>query len=197
MENRYDKYKDSGIAWIGEIPEHWEVCQLKRYSKVNNGKDVVKEVDDIFAIPVYGSGGIFKYTDTELYQGEVVMFGRKGTLGKPIYANTKLWVVDTMYFLTFNKTYLFPRYAYYQLTTFDWQPHITQTALPSIVASDIVACLFPFPSLSEQQQIADYLDKKCAEIDELVAVKQQKIETLKEYKKSLIYEYVTGKKEVI
>ena len=49
----------------------------------------------------------------------------------------------------------------------------------------------------EQQQIADYLDKKCAEIDELVAVKQQKIETLKEYKKSLIYEYVTGKKEVI
>ena len=53
------------------------------------------------------------------------------------------------------------------------------------------------PSLLEQQQIADYLDRKCAEIDELVAVKQQKIETLKEYKKSLIYEYVTGKKEVI
>ena len=54
-----------------------------------------------------------------------------------------------------------------------------------------------FPPLPEQQQIADYLDRKCAEIDELVAVKQQKIETLKEYKKSLIYEYVTGKKEVI
>ena len=53
------------------------------------------------------------------------------------------------------------------------------------------------PNTTEQQQIADYLDRKCAEIDELVAVKQQKIETLKEYKKSLIYEYVTGKKEVI
>jgi type I restriction enzyme S subunit len=52
------------------------------------------------------------------------------------------------------------------------------------------------PSPIEQQAIADYLDSKCAEIDELVAVKQQKIETLKEYKKSLIYEYVTGKKEI-
>ena len=48
-----------------------------------------------------------------------------------------------------------------------------------------------------QKQIADYLDKKCADIDSLISIKQQKIEELKEYKKSLIYEYVTGKKEVI
>jgi type I restriction enzyme S subunit len=50
---------------------------------------------------------------------------------------------------------------------------------------------------SEQQVIADYLDKKCDEIDKLIAIKQQKIESLKEYKKSIIYEYVTGKKEVV
>ena len=53
----------------------------------------------------------------------------------------------------------------------------------------------PFPPLAEQQAIADYLDKKCGEIDELITIKQQKIESLKEYKKSVIYEYVTGKKE--
>lgn len=53
------------------------------------------------------------------------------------------------------------------------------------------------PPLTEQQQIADYLDRKCAEIDELIAIKQQKIEALKEYKKSVIFEYVTGKKEII
>ena len=52
------------------------------------------------------------------------------------------------------------------------------------------------PPLAEQQAIADYLDKKCGEIDELITIKQQKIESLKEYKKSVIYEYVTGKKEV-
>jgi type I restriction enzyme S subunit len=52
------------------------------------------------------------------------------------------------------------------------------------------------PTLTEQQAIADYLDKKCGDIDALIAIKQQKIESLKEYKKSIIYEYVTGKKEV-
>lgn len=51
-------------------------------------------------------------------------------------------------------------------------------------------------SINEQQAIADYLDKKCGEIDELITIKQQKIESLKEYKKSVIYEYVTGKREV-
>ena len=49
---------------------------------------------------------------------------------------------------------------------------------------------------TEQRQIANYLDNKCTEIDSLVAIKQQKIDELKEYKKSVIYEYVTGKKEV-
>ena len=53
------------------------------------------------------------------------------------------------------------------------------------------------PPLTEQQQIANYLETKCAEIDALVTIKQQKIEELKDYKKSVIYEYVTGKKEVI
>lgn len=55
----------------------------------------------------------------------------------------------------------------------------------------------PVPSIFEQQQIADYLDKKCSEIDKLISIKQAKIEKLNEYKKSLIYEYVTGKKEVV
>lgn len=54
----------------------------------------------------------------------------------------------------------------------------------------------PIPSLSEQQSIADYLDQRCSEIDELISIKQQKIEKLKEYKKSLIFECVTGKRKV-
>ena len=55
----------------------------------------------------------------------------------------------------------------------------------------------PVAPIEEQQQIADYLDQKCSQIDRLIAIKQQKIEKLQQYKKSLIYEYVTGKKEVI
>ena len=66
-----------------------------------------------------------------------------------------------------------------------------------ISASEIGNIYVALPPIEEQKQIADYLDKKCADIDSLISIKQQKIEELKEYKKSLIYEYVTGKKEVI
>ena len=191
------QFKDSCIDWIGKIPQGWEVVQLKRYAKVNNGKEVPVELsaDDENAKPVYGSGGVFKYTNEIMYSGEAVMFGRKGTLGKPLYVNDSFWVVDTMYFLTYpNK--LFPKYSYYQLSAFDWNPFITQTAIPSIVASDVMAAFICVPPLTEQHQIADYLDNKCSEIDSLIAIKQQKIEELKDYKKSIIYEYVTGKKEI-
>jgi type I restriction enzyme S subunit len=64
-------------------------------------------------------------------------------------------------------------------------------------SSEFKQIYIPFPPLSEQRQIASYLDSKCSEIDSLIAIKQQKITELKEYKKSVIYEYVTGKKEVV
>ncbi|MBR0061724.1 MAG: restriction endonuclease subunit S, partial [Selenomonadaceae bacterium] len=84
----------------------------------------------------------------------------------------------------------------YQLCAFDWEPHITQTALPSIVASEIVSCKFAFPPLDEQKEIAAYLDEKTAAIDSLVAKKNRLVSELESLKKSLIFEYVTGKKEV-
>ena len=79
------KMKDSGIEWIGEIPEGWELAQLKRFAEVHNGREVETEVDrtDALAVAVYGSGGIFKYTNRAQYNGKAVLFGRKGTLGKP------------------------------------------------------------------------------------------------------------------
>jgi type I restriction enzyme S subunit len=63
-------------------------------------------------------------------------------------------------------------------------------------AEQLKLFLLPIPPLAEQQAIADYLDEKCADIDSLIQTKQSKIDSLKEYKKSIIYEYVTGKREV-
>ena len=68
---------------------------------------------------------------------------------------------------------------------------------PAINSSTLVSFYILEPSVDEQNRIADYLDDKCAKIDKLIALKQSKIEKLQEYKKSLIYEYVTGKKEVM
>lgn len=62
--------------------------------------------------------------------------------------------------------------------------------------SNFIQIIIPYPPLEEQQQIADYLDSKCSEIDSLIADKKRQLDILADYKKSLIYEYVTGKKEV-
>lgn len=183
--------KDSGIEWIGEFPKEWKIAQLKRYVNLNNGREIETKVQKTDgSIPVYGSGGVFKYTNIPLFDGETVMFGRKGTLGKPIYANEKLWTVDTMYFLTFSDD-IFAKFNYYQLVSFDWNPHITQTALPSVVGSEIVSCHFVFPSLSEQHRIADFLDIQCAHIDSVIEKTRAAIEEYKRLKQSVITQAVT------
>lgn len=71
-----------------------------------------------------------------------------------------------------------------------------QSTVPSVRLPMLQNFCICISTTAEQRAIADYLDRKCAEIDELIAIKQQKIEALKEYKKSVIFEYVTGKKEV-
>lgn len=184
--------KDSGIEWIGDIPREWKLVQLKQYCHVNNGKEIGVELtkDDSEAIEVFGSGGVFKYTDKPLYDGEAVLFGRKGTLGKPIYVNQKFWTVDTMYYLTF-KDRLYPKFNYYQLVAFEWKPYITQTALPSVVATQIVSCKFAFPQYEEQKKIALYLDDKIGEVDTIIEKTRASIEEYKKYKNAVVAEVVT------
>ena len=193
-----DGYVDSQINWIGKYPRNWIKTKLKNFCDLNNGKEIYQEINsnNENVVDVFGSGGVFKYTNEYLYDGESVLFGRKGTLGKPLYINQKFWTVDTMYYLTFDNYKIIPKFCYYQLCSFDWQPYITQTALPSIVGSIIMNCDFVFPSLKEQKEIVEYLDSKCNEIDQLIKNKEKIVEELENYKKSVIYEYVTGKKEV-
>ena len=184
--------KDSGIEWIGEIPKEWELVQLRRFVNINNGREIRREVSKDYsgAIGVYGSGGIFKYTDEMQYSGKAVMFGRKGTLGKPLYVDDSFWTVDTMYFLTY-KNGLDERFNYYQLIVFDWEPYITHTAIPSIVASQIVACHFPIPNRCEQNRIAAYLDKICVELDNVLEKTRASIEEYKKLKQAIITKAVT------
>ena len=74
---------------------------------------------------------------------------------------------------------------------------VQENAQPALSLSGLNNFKLPVAPIEEQQSIASYLDTKCAEIDAIIALKQSKIEELKEYKKSVIYEYVTGKKEVV
>lgn len=185
--------KDSGIEWIGAIPSRWGLNQIKTVAKVMNGKEIETDGGHI---PVFGSGGVFKYTNTKLYDKESVLFGRKGTIGKPLIINQPFWTVDTMFYTHIFENRAFPRWLYYILISLPWDVYSTQTAIPSIVGSEIESIRIPVPSIEEQRQIVSYLDEQTSRIDKLIADKTKVNEELEDYKKSLIYEYVTGKKEV-
>ena len=186
------KFKDSGVEWIGEIPEGWNLSRAKFLVEITHGTDPRTDGD----IPVYGSGaGSFK-TCGEYKEGDAVLIGRKGaTLNIPHYIVGKYWNVDTAFDVKAKNCFSL-RYYYYLAFCFDYKKYMSQTTLPGMTQSDYNNMTLPFPPLNIQKSIATYLDSKTSQIDSLITLKQQKIDELKSYKKSIIYEYVTGKKRV-
>ena len=216
--------KDSGIAWIGEIPEHWEVCRVKnlcnliskgatpstidgeaykgsvRFIKCENIVDN-KLIDNSQYYISSEINNVMKRS--QLVENDVLFVIAGATIGKTaivkkefIPSNTNQ-AVSFIRLIDYNKAKLLWYILQSKVIQTPLWINAVQSAQPNLSMEDLGNFTIIVPNTTEQQQIADYLDRKCAEIDELVAVKQQKIETLKEYKKSLIYEYVTGKKEVI
>lgn len=200
--------KDSGIEWIGEIPEHWKICKLKYAIKLLNGRAYLQhELLSEGKYRILRVGNLFTneswyYSSLEL---EPDKYCEKGDL---LYAwsasiGPYIWEGDrTIYHYHIWKIVisekLIKSYSYYLLHALTQYKlnDMHGSAMQHLTKSKMDNSIIPIPPLSEQQEIADYLDKKCAEIDNLISLKQQKIEELKEFKKSLIYEYVTGKKQV-
>ena len=206
--------KDSGIAWIGEIPEHWEVCFIKQVMRNKSIKGFPNEK----VLSLYRDFGVVlkdsrddnhnvTSEDTSSYKlveiGDFVINKMKAWQGSMAVSDYRGIISPAYYICNFIGLNINKKYIHYLLRNETYKVEYMRLSSGLRVGQwdlnidDFLRIKMILPPIFEQQQIADYLDKKCAEIDELVAVKQQKIETLKEYKKSLIYEYVTGKKEVI
>ena len=184
------KMKESGIDWIGQIPEEWEVTKLKYALLINNGKDYKDIEVEEGGYPVIGSGGVFARARNYMYDGDVVLLGRKGTIDKPLFYSGKFWTVDTMFYSTaLNGNNI--KFMYYSSLLIPFSYYSTATALPSMTQSDLNNHMLCLPSISEQQKIADFLDKKTAQLDKVKALLGEQIQKLKDYRASLIYETVT------
>lgn len=186
---QYDNYKESGIEWIGEIPSHWKVIPFKHCMAINNGRDY-KSIQTEEGYPVMGSGGQFACASQFIYDGEVVLLGRKGTIDKPLYFNGRFWTVDTMFYAIPKRDFCC-RFMYYLALTFPYDYYATSTALPSMTQSDLGSNPISVPNLMEQQSIANYLDAQCKKIDNVIAALQKRIELLQELKQSIITRAVT------
>lgn len=201
--------KDSGIPWVGKTPEYWKVGRIGGLYELRNQK-----VSDKDFMPLSVTmKGILPQLETAAKTNDgdnrkLVRVGdfainsrsdRRGSCGISDYdgsvslINTILKPRNRMNAKYYNWLFHTPMFAdeFYK-----WGHGIVDD-LWTTNWSEMKRISIPLPPLGEQQEIADYLDNKCAEIERIIADKKSQIETLDGYKKSLIYEYVTGKKEVV
>ena len=200
--------KDSGIEWIGLIPVNWSVCKLKYlYSLINGRAYSDTELLEKGKYRVLRVGNLFTsdkwyYSDLELSEDKYcskgdLIYGWSASIGATIWKGEKviyhyhIWKV-----MTGKNDVRFSEYLLNALTDAK-RKDMHGSAMQHLTMVGMNNSLLPNVPFAEQRSIADYLDNKCANIDSLIAIKQSKIEELKEYKKSIIYEYVTGKKEIV
>ncbi len=181
------RMKDSGIEWIGEIPEGWEIAKAKYFIDISHGSDPKTQG----FIPVYGSGSESFKTCGEYKEGPAVLIGRKGaTLHIPHYIEGKYWNVDTAFDVK-SKSHCILKFYYYLAACFDYKYYISQTTLPGMTQSNYYNMFLPVPSLSKQFQIATYLDAHGAAFDFLISKVRSSIEEYKKLKQAVITQAVT------
>jgi type I restriction enzyme S subunit len=186
---RYPAYKDSGVEWLGEVPEHWTMAPLKTLLDIQNGSDY-KAVEAEHGYPVIGSGGAFAFASHYHYDAESVLLGRKGTIDKPIYIKGRFWAVDTMYWSKIREG-AYGRFAFYVCQCIPFQYYSTNTALPSMTKTLLGGHTVAVPGLTEQVAIATFLDLETNKIDALIAEQKRLIELLQEKRQAVISHAVT------
>lgn len=214
--------KDSGVEWIGEIPREWDVTKIGRIGQTSSGATPLRSKETSFFDDatirwvrtldlndglVYDSSE--KITELALSMSAcsimptgtvcVAMYGGAGTIGKCGLLMTPCATNQAVCSIICNSNIILPKFLLSQLLALKpyWMKYAVGTRKDPNISQDIVARMkVLIPPLNEQKEIAAYLDAKCAEIDRLIAKKEQLVKELESYKKSLIYEVVTGKREV-
>ena len=199
--------KDSGIEWIGEISQDFEIVKLKwlcdvldqfrspvTADKRNQNADVLYDY--------YGASGAIDKIDGYTIDDHVMLIGEDGAnlrmRNLPIMyeINGKAWVNNHAHILK-PKTGVDFYFIFYALEALDLNYYITGSAQPKLSQDNLRNIWVPITDFTGQKRIAAYISDVCDEFDCLIAKKQQYLTEIENYKKSLIYEYVTGKKEVV
>lgn len=213
--------KDSGNKWIGTIPKEWGVARLKNVAEgFSNGTSATQLSGDISDYPVsrietistgkinYQKVGYLPYySGIEKYEltPQDILISHINSLER--VGNCAMYLGEQRLFHGMNllrvraRKDTYPQFLLYYLRSNAFIQQMRECCnhainQVSVSSSTLKQLSLPLPPYKEQISIAERLDTKCAEIDALISLKQSKIEALKEYKKSIIYEYITGKKEV-
>ena len=194
------KFKDSGVEWIGEIPEGWKTNRLKYLCSIATGNKDTQDSEEDGIYKFYVRSPIIEHSNSWTFEGEgILMAGDGAGAGRVFHHAFGKYAVHQRVYRMADFKSINTNFLYYYLSSLFCRimdMGSAQSTVPSVrlpMLTNFVVCI---PPISEQQAIASYLDDKTSQIDSLISLKQQKIDELKSYKKSIIYEYVTGKKRV-
>ena len=203
--------KDSGIEWIDEIPKHWEIIRIGYIlgeidRRSITGMEESLSVSQVLGVVPSSQIAVPSTASTMVGQkivepGELVLNKLKAHLGVCFVSNYKGLVSPDYAVYKANekvKSKLLEYVFHTASCIWEFKKYITGIGqgLSRLYTKDLFRINVALPDMLEQQQIVSYLDSKCSEIDTLIADKKRQLNILADYKKSLIYEYITGKKEV-
>lgn len=203
--------KDSGVEWIGEIPKHWEIIRIGYIlgeidRRSITGMEESLSVSQVLGVVPSSQIAVPSTASTMVGQkivepGELVLNKLKAHLGVCFVSNYKGLVSPDYAVYKANekvKSKLLEYVFHTASCIWEFKKYITGVGqgLSRLYTKDLFRINVALPDMLEQQQIVSYLDSKCSEIDSLIADKKRQLDILADYKKSLIYEYVTGKKDV-
>ena len=201
--------KDSGVEWIGDIPAEWNVKKLKYTSefKQNKYNEVDGDLTYIGLENIVAWNGQYIETASEydkeqslICEANDILFGKLRPYLAKVYISPKKQCCSGEFCVIAIKEQN-TKFMWYQLISHGFIFMVDRstygTKMPRANADYVKNMSVSIPSLEEQEEIADFLDRKCAEIDKLIIDKTHLLEEMESYKKSVIYEYVTGKKEVV
>lgn len=192
--------KDSGVEWIGKIPKHWNMIRFRFIAKITTGNQDTQNADPDGMYPFYVRSPIVERCNNYTFEGKgILMAGDGAGAGRVFHLVNGKYAVHQRVYRFYDFKYMNPVLLKFYLenlfaTVMDYGS--AKTTVPSVrlpMIQDFPVCV---PPEDEQLKMLEVLSEKTNKIDRFIAVKQTKIEKLEQYKRSLIYEYVTGKKEV-
>lgn len=189
--------RDSGVEWLGEVPEHWRVAKLSYFLKLLSGDGITSnQIEPVGKYPVMGGNGLRGYTTNYNCNGEYALIGRQGALcGNVNIAKGKFFASEhavVVYpYLDFNLTFLSEFLRFMNLGQYS-----VSAAQPGISVERVNALKIAIPPLIEQTDIGDKIKVNTCRFDTLTSRAKTMIEVLKERKTALISAAVTGKIDV-
>lgn len=169
-----------------EFSDGWKLLKYKNVLTIRYGKDH-KHLES-GEVPVYGTGGIMRFVNQYLFEGESILIGRKGTINQPKYVNEKFWTVDTLFYTEIQNN-VNTNFVYQHSLQVNWLSLNEATGVPSLNSTSIYNVDISLPSHEEQTKIATFLSA----VDEKIAQLSRKHELLQQYKQGMMQQLFSQK----